>query len=61
MENNNMEDTNDTFDIDRLQKLAGAGDTDAQRNIGNCYYNGEGVEQDYGIAELNRLNGLMNE
>lgn len=38
--------------ISRLSVLAEKGDTEAQVELGICYYSGEGVEQDYEKAEM---------
>jgi len=34
-------------DVTELLKLAEQGDVEAQYNLGNCYYDGDGVEKDY--------------
>ncbi len=36
-----------TEKINELTEAAEAGDIEAQNELGNCYYNGDGVEQDY--------------
>ena len=36
--------------IDELKTRAANGDAEAQNNLGNCYYNGEGVTKDYAEA-----------
>lgn len=46
MENSNMENATDTFDISRLQALAEAGDTDATYKLGLCYKFGLNVDED---------------
>ena len=35
------------MNINKLKRIAESGDTEAQYNLGACYYNGNGVEQDY--------------
>ncbi|KAJ3030999.1 UNVERIFIED_CONTAM: Nuclear receptor sub 2 group C member 2 [Siphonaria sp. JEL0065] len=37
-------------DVERYSKAALQGDTVAQNNLGDCYYNGNGVRQDYALA-----------
>ena len=37
-------------ELEMTQKAARQGDVDAQFNLGNMYYNGEGVKQDITLA-----------
>ena len=46
MENSNIDDVNEEFDIARLRALAELGNEDAQCQLGVCYKFGLGVEED---------------
>lgn len=37
----------DSISADKYREAAEQGDAEAQYNLGLCYYNGEGVQQDY--------------
>lgn len=42
---------NDGLAVEWYHKSAGHGNADAQNSLGNRYYNGQGVEQNYQLAK----------